>query len=133
MARNFEGSEAWRHCFHLGKQPHTFSQSLLTLTQGYGEVTIPKYPYLKPLISDYHGGANQLGIVIAPSSTVLLYLSCSLGPYWEQPGRSIVENLLRDVPAATKVSPGSFSEFCRTFFSCTFFAVPYHNQAHLSF
>lgn len=33
------------------------------LFQGYGEVTIPKYPYLKPLISDYHGGPDQLGIV----------------------------------------------------------------------
>jgi len=30
--------------------------------QGYGEVTIPKYPYLKPLISDYHAGPNQLGM-----------------------------------------------------------------------
>jgi len=66
---------------------------------GYGEATIPKYPYLKPLISDYHGGSDQLG------------------PYWEQPGRSITEGLLRDVPAATEISPGSFSEFRRIFFS----------------
>lgn len=66
---------------------------------GYGEVTIPKYSYLKPLISDYQEGRNQLG------------------PYWEQPGRSIVEGLLRDVPAATEVCPGTFSEFRRTSFS----------------
>lgn len=33
------------------------------LVQGYGEVTIPKYPYLKPLISDYHTGPNQIGMV----------------------------------------------------------------------
>lgn len=66
---------------------------------GYGEVTTPKYPYLKPLISDYHGGPDQLG------------------PHWEQPGRSIVEGLLREVPAATEVCPDAYSDFRRTFFS----------------
>ncbi|KAF9787974.1 S-adenosyl-L-methionine-dependent methyltransferase [Thelephora terrestris] len=66
---------------------------------GYGEIIIPKYPYLEPLISDYHGGPDQLG------------------PHWEQPGRSIVEGLLRDVPAATEVCPSAFSEFQQTFFS----------------
>lgn len=66
---------------------------------GYGEVTTSKYPYLKPLISDYHEGGDQLG------------------PYWEQPGRSIVEGLLREVPAATEVCPSTFTEFQRSFFS----------------
>jgi len=100
--------------------------------QGYGEVTISKYPYLKPLISDYHGGPDQLGMITVPPSVVLVYSSYSLGPYWEQPGRSIVEGLLRDVPAATEVSPGSFSEYRRTFFSCTFFTTSRHNEAHFS-
>ena len=133
MARNCEGSKAWRHRFHLGKQHHIFLQSLLTLMQGYGEVTTSKYPYLKPLISDYHGGPDQLGIDIVSPSAALLYSSCLLGPYWEQPGRSIVEGLLRDVPAATEVSPGSFSEFRRTFFSCMFITTPCHNETHHSF
>lgn len=129
MAGNRSSSEARWHCFYLGKQHCTCLRSLLMPTQGYGEVTIPKYPYLKPLISDYHGGPDQLGMV-ATSSAPPCSLR-SLGPYWEQPGRSIVEGLLRDVPAATEVSPGSFSEFRRTFFSCMSFTTSYHSQAHL--
>jgi len=131
MARNRSCSEARRHCFYLGKQLCVCLRSLLTLVQGYGEVTIPKYPHLKPLISDYHRGPDQLGMVTA--SSTLPYSFHSLGPYWEQPGRSIVEGLLRDVPAATEVSPGTFSEFHRTFFSCTYFTAPYHDQPHLLF
>ncbi|KAF9653548.1 S-adenosyl-L-methionine-dependent methyltransferase [Thelephora ganbajun] len=89
----FHWNKAWPEIARVLKPGGTAS------IWGYGEVAIPKYPYLKPLISDYHGGPDQLG------------------PYWEQPGRSIVEGLLRDVPAATEASPGSFSEFRRIFFS----------------
>ena len=129
MARNCSGSEARRDGFHLGKQLCIWFQSLLMLVQGYGEVTIQKYPFLKPLISDYHQGPDQLGMVSA--LPVLLCSLCSSGPYWEQPGRSITEGLLRDVPAATEVSPGSFSEFRRTFFSCAYHTASCRNQTHL--
>ena len=117
LARSCPGSEAWRYCFYLGEQLCIRLQSLLMLIQGYGEVTIPEYPYLKPLISDYHRGPDQLGM--ATVSPTPPYSHCSPGPYWEQPGRSIVEGLLQDIPAATEVCPNSFSEFRRTYFSCT--------------
>ena len=69
MARNCSGSEARGYCLYLGKRLRMRSQSLLMLTQGYGEITIPKYPYLEPLISDYHRGPDQLGMA-------LYYLLC---------------------------------------------------------
>jgi len=103
------------------------------LAQGYGEVTIPKYTYLKPLISDYHGGPNQLGMATLSPISNSPYSLDSPGPYWEQPGRSIVEGLLRDIPAATEVSPSSFSDFRRTFFSCMFFTTPHRDYTHLGF
>ena len=132
MARNCSGSEARGHRFHLGKQLRvSLRRSLFMPIQGYGEVTIPKYPYLKPLISGYHAGPDQLGMVaISSDSPSSLY---SPGPYWEQPGRSIVEGILRDVPIATDVCPGAFSEFRRSFFSCTSLTTPYCNLSNLLF
>ncbi|CED83176.1 Methyltransferase [Phaffia rhodozyma] len=54
---------------------------------GYGEFHLPKHPSQGPLISNYSN---------SPSS---------LGPYWQQPGRSIVEGLLDAVPFPTPISP----------------------------
>ncbi|GAA6063340.1 hypothetical protein JCM10212_003926 [Sporobolomyces blumeae] len=45
---------------------------------GYGEIFFPDRPELSELIPPYSGGL--------------------LGPYWDQPGRSIVEDLLRPFP-----------------------------------
>ncbi|KAG2360618.1 S-adenosyl-L-methionine-dependent methyltransferase [Suillus spraguei] len=41
----------------------------------------------------------------------------SVGPYWEQPGRSILDNHFVDVPEGNEVVPGAFSEFERVFFT----------------
>ncbi|KIY61808.1 S-adenosyl-L-methionine-dependent methyltransferase [Cylindrobasidium torrendii FP15055 ss-10] len=46
----------------------------------YSEFRLPKYPELAPLITEYHQG------------------STALGKHWEQPGRSILNNHLLDVP-----------------------------------
>ena len=85
MARNREGSKARRHRLHLGKRYRIFLRWLLTFAQGYGEVTIPKYPYLKPLISDYHGGPDQLGMAIHHPSEPAVFISfirSVLGAAW---------------------------------------------------
>lgn len=56
-------------------------------TQGYGEVLFPGRPELSSLISRYSGGED------------------SIGPYWSQPGRSIVEGLLDRVPFPVDPKP----------------------------
>lgn len=61
MARSCTGLKARWHYLYLGKWLRIRPQPLLITVQGYGEATVPKYPYLKPLISDYHGGPDQLG------------------------------------------------------------------------
>ncbi|KAK0192066.1 S-adenosyl-L-methionine-dependent methyltransferase [Armillaria mellea] len=49
----------------------------------YSEFRLPAYPSLTPLITDYAQGTDP---------------STSLGPHWQRPGRSILENHLLDVP-----------------------------------
>jgi len=41
----------------------------------------------------------------------------SVGPYWQQPGRSIMENHLVQVPEGNEVVPGAFKDFERVFFT----------------
>ncbi|GAA6039466.1 hypothetical protein JCM8097_009565 [Rhodosporidiobolus ruineniae] len=52
---------------------------------GYGEMFFPQRPELTQLVPQYSAG--------------------TLGPYWEQPGRSIVEALLTPVPFPSSASP----------------------------
>ncbi|KAK0204216.1 S-adenosyl-L-methionine-dependent methyltransferase [Desarmillaria ectypa] len=49
----------------------------------YSEFRLPAYPSLTPLITDYAQGTDP---------------TTSLGPHWQRPGRSILENHLLDVP-----------------------------------
>jgi|SRR5882762_6967788 len=44
-------------------------------------------------------------------------MKTSLGPHWQQPGRSILENHLVDVPSATDMLPDRFADFERVFFT----------------
>ncbi|KAM0749433.1 S-adenosyl-L-methionine-dependent methyltransferase [Meredithblackwellia eburnea MCA 4105] len=60
---------------------------------GYGEFYLPNHPKSSALIPPYSAG--------------------TLGPYWQQPGRSIVESLL--VPLALPPSP-TFTSQTRSFF-----------------
>jgi len=73
---------------------------------GYSEFRLPRYPSLTPTITSYFQGNN-------PAE--------SMGPYWQQPGRSILENLLLDIPSATDVLPDQFTDFQRVFYTS-----PYH-------
>jgi trans-aconitate 3-methyltransferase len=50
------------------------------LISGYGDVSIVGHPELSPLMRNYWYGGPR-----------------TLGPYWEQPGRSIVVSLYRDI------------------------------------
>ncbi|KIJ49131.1 hypothetical protein M422DRAFT_205327 [Sphaerobolus stellatus SS14] len=52
---------------------------------GYSQMRISGHPYLTPLIEAYSTGSDALN---------------SVGPYWEQPGRKIVDNHFLDIPKA---------------------------------
>jgi len=68
----------------------------------YSEFRIAGYPHLVPLIIEYSQGSDPKN---------------SLGPHWQQPGRSILENHLVQVPSATDVLPDHFTDFKRVFFT----------------
>ncbi|GAA5967635.1 hypothetical protein JCM11641_005717 [Rhodosporidiobolus odoratus] len=65
---------------------------------GYGEFFFPSRPELSALITPYSAG--------------------TLGPFWEQPGRSIVEALLTPFPFPSSVSVSTFNPatYTRSFF-----------------
>ena len=65
---------------------------------------LTNFPSLTPLITDYFNGTDPRN---------------SIGPYWDQPGRSILEGHLLKVPSATDTLPDKFSEFERVFFTGT--------------
>jgi hypothetical protein len=60
------------------------------------------HPSLTPLITQYAQGSDPAN---------------SLGPHWQQPGRSILDNHLVQVPSATDVLPDKFSDFQRVYFT----------------
>ncbi|KAG7095001.1 hypothetical protein E1B28_005795 [Marasmius oreades] len=70
----------------------------------YSEFRLAQYPSLTPLINEYAQGAD-------PDN--------SLGPHWQRPGRTILENHLVDVPDPKDV-PGtetSFAPLDRVYFT----------------
>lgn len=68
----------------------------------YSEFRFTHYPSLTQQINAYGQGIDTLH---------------SVGPYWQQPGRSILENHLVEVPEGNEVVPGAFSDFERVFFT----------------
>ncbi|KAH7929199.1 S-adenosyl-L-methionine-dependent methyltransferase [Leucogyrophana mollusca] len=68
----------------------------------YSEFRLPQYPSLTPLITAYQQGSDPLN---------------SIGPYWQQPGRSILDGHLVAVPDAGEVVPGAFGTFNRVYFT----------------
>lgn len=58
---------------------------------------LTRYPSLTPLISGYVQGI--------------------LGPHWEQPGRSILDDHLRRIPAANDVAPNKWVDESRLYFT----------------
>jgi len=69
---------------------------------GYSEFRLTGYPDATPLITSYVQGTDPVH---------------SIGPYWQQPGRSILDNHFLDVPKATDVLPDKFTEWEHVFFS----------------
>ncbi|GAA5893720.1 class I SAM-dependent methyltransferase [Sporobolomyces salmoneus] len=65
---------------------------------GYGEIFFPQRPELSALIPPYSGQLLGTAPYFPLSIITHLLTSCWMGPYWEQPGRSIVENLLIPFP-----------------------------------
>ncbi len=57
--------------------------------QVYSEFRLPEYPSLTPLITAYAQGTDPF---------------TSLGPHFERPGRTILENHLLDVPSPDRVN-----------------------------
>jgi len=109
----------------------------LSHTQGYGEFFFPGKPELSALIPRYSAGT--LGPSLPPSLPcslslrALAHLAPALplaGPYWEQPGRSIVEDLLVPFPlpaASSSSSPipsSTASQFDPASLTRTFFLRP---------
>ncbi|KAG2072150.1 S-adenosyl-L-methionine-dependent methyltransferase [Suillus decipiens] len=69
---------------------------------GYSKFRFTRYPSLTQKIDAYVSGNDPLN---------------SVGPYWEQPSRSILDNHLVEVPEGNEVVPGAFSDFERVFFT----------------
>ncbi|KIP09387.1 hypothetical protein PHLGIDRAFT_18663 [Phlebiopsis gigantea 11061_1 CR5-6] len=69
---------------------------------GYSEFRLSRYPSATPLINAYSQGTDPAN---------------SLGPHWERPGRTIVDEHLVAIPDPADVVPGKFQDFERVFFS----------------
>jgi len=69
---------------------------------GYSEFRLTNFPNLTPLITHYVNGMDP---------------TASLGPYWQQPGRSILESHFQKVPRAIDVLPDKFTEWEHVFFA----------------
>lgn len=70
--------------------------------QGYSEFRLTRYPSATPLIREYSQGNDPLN---------------SLGPHWERPGRTIVDDHLVAVPDPNTVVPDAFTDFERVYFT----------------
>ena len=68
---------------------------MISDTQGYAEAMFPTQPHLSPLISSHTNSTSPHSL---------------LGPYWIQPGRSIVEARLDPLPFPVKPVPNSHPE-----------------------
>ncbi|KAF5372351.1 hypothetical protein D9615_009267 [Tricholomella constricta] len=73
----------------------------------YAEMRLSEYPFVTPLITAYAQGKD---------------LATSLGPYFERPGRTVLENMLTDVPDPSQMESvmihrGGLAHFERRYFS----------------
>ncbi|GJE92486.1 S-adenosyl-L-methionine-dependent methyltransferase [Phanerochaete sordida] len=69
---------------------------------GYSEFRLARYPSATRLINDYSQGADP---------------ETSLGPHWERPGRTILDEHLVAIPDPEAVVPGKFQDFERIYFT----------------
>lgn len=75
---------------------------IFMLGQGYSEFRLSRYPSAAPLINAYSQGADAEN---------------SLGPHWERPGRTILDEHLVAIPDPDAVVPGKFQDFERVYFT----------------
>jgi len=92
----FDWPKVWRECARVLNGTGTACFWI------YSEFRLSKYLSLTPLITNYAQGTDPLS---------------SLGVYWQQPGRSILDNHLLQVPEALDVVPGQFAPLDRVFFT----------------
>ncbi|TFK93422.1 S-adenosyl-L-methionine-dependent methyltransferase [Polyporus arcularius HHB13444] len=92
----FKWDKFWPEAARVLRKDGTFA------AWGYSEFRLSRYPSATPLINAYAQGSDPKD---------------SLGPYWERPGRTILDNHLLDVPDPTQALPGQFSSFERVFFT----------------
>jgi len=69
---------------------------------GYSQLRLSRYPTLTPLIDSYSQGSDPLN---------------SLGPYWQEPGRSVLDNHFLDIPSANEAGPNAFHSERRVYFT----------------
>ncbi|EKM53279.1 uncharacterized protein PHACADRAFT_259518 [Phanerochaete carnosa HHB-10118-sp] len=69
---------------------------------GYSEFRLPLYPSATRLINEYSQGEDP---------------ERSLGPHWERPGRTILDNHLIAIPDPESVVHGRFQDFERIYFT----------------
>ncbi|KAI0700292.1 S-adenosyl-L-methionine-dependent methyltransferase [Cytidiella melzeri] len=69
---------------------------------GYSEFRLTGYPSATKLINQYSQGSDPAN---------------SLGPHWERPGRTIVDEHLVAIPDPETVVPGAFCDFERVYFT----------------
>lgn len=72
------------------------------MAQGYSEFRLARYPSATGLINEYSQGSDP---------------QKSLGPHWERPGRTILDEHLVAVPDPESVVPSKFEDFERVYFT----------------
>ncbi|KAG1779973.1 hypothetical protein EV702DRAFT_1194727 [Suillus placidus] len=93
IVRPFVANFAW---FGIPGQATVELTPFKRVTGGYSKFRFTRYPSLTQQIDAHVEGIDPLN---------------SVGPYWEQPGRSILDNHLIEVPEGNEVVPGVFSDF----------------------
>lgn len=70
--------------------------------QVYAEFRLKDFPSVWPMVTSYAQGTDPV---------------TSLGPHFQRPGRTKLENLLRDVPDLKNMLPDDFSDFRRVYYT----------------
>lgn len=107
VARSRPRTQTGWHARRLGLLPKyaTTLKEALTIIQGYSEFRLSRYPSATSLIHAYSRGSDP---------------ETSLGPHWEQPGRSILDDHFLAIPYPDAVVPGKFRDFERVYFTGRF-------------
>ena len=123
VARGGEGAQDERDGCDLGMFPagnsfcHPYSPITLD-RQSYSTFRLPRYPTLTPQVIHFFQGTDS---------------KTSIGPYWQQPGRLILEEHLVAVPDPGTVIPGAFKDFMRCYFTGVYLLVSKTSHTHLLF